>query len=122
MKAFKIHWGFLAATIILFVIEVLIAMYVTGIVRSYVGDILVVMLIYCFFRSFTKRVQFLLPVYVFLFAVLIEIGQACHLAERLSLEPGSALSIAIGTSFAWWDIVCYAIGSAVCFLFESKKN
>ena len=121
MKVFKFHWGFFAATLLLFIVEVLIAMYVSGFVRSYVGDVLVVILIYCFFRAFYRGMQYKLPVYVFLFAVLIEIGQACHLAQRLSLAPGSIMSIVIGTSFSWWDIVCYAVGGAVCFLFESKK-
>lgn len=122
MKSFKFHWGFFAATILLFIVEVLIAMYVRGFVRNYVGDVLVVILIYSFFRSFYRGMQYKLPVYVFLFALLIEIGQACHLVERLSLAPGSVMSIVIGTSFSWWDIVCYAVGGAVCFLFESKRR
>lgn len=121
MKSFKFHRGFFAATILLFIVEVLIAIYVSGFVRSYVGDVLVVILIYCFFRSFYEGMQYKLPVYIFLFALLIEIAQACHLAERLSLAPGSVMSIVIGTSFSWWDIVCYAVGGAVCFLFEYKR-
>lgn len=118
---FKIHWGFVAATIFIFVIEVLIALYVRGFVRSSVGDMLVVTLIYCFFRSFYQGARPLLPLYVFLFAVLVEVGQACHIGELLSLTPGSVLSIAIGTTFAWGDIVCYAVGGAVCLLVEKLR-
>lgn len=119
---FKIHWGFIAATVFLFVIEVLIAMYVRGFIRSSMGDVLVVILIYCFFRSFYQGARFSLPLYVFLFAVLIEVGQAFHIADRLSLAHGSALRIAVGTTFEWGDILCYAVGGAICYLVEKRRS
>lgn len=115
---FKLHWGFTIATILLFILEVLIAMHVRGFVRNSVGDVLVVILIYCFFRSFYGGLRRWLPAYVFLFAVFIEVGQAFHIAEWLSLTPGSPLGIAVGSSFDWVDIACYAVGAAICFLFE----
>lgn len=116
---FKLHWGFTIATILLFILEVLIAMHVRGFIRNSVGDVLVVILIYCFFRSFYSGLRQWLPVYVFLFAVLIEVGQAFHITEWLSLAPGSPLGIAVGSSFDWADIACYAMGAIICFLFET---
>ena len=47
--------GFLVIAFILFVIEVLIALYVRdSIIRPYVGDFLVVIMLYCFVRAFVK--------------------------------------------------------------------
>jgi hypothetical protein len=113
---FKINWGFLVATVILFVTELLIALFVKGFVRHYVGDVLVVILIYCFMRIFIRGLTRTLPLYVFLFAGLVEIGQAYNVVGLLSLESGSALAIAIGSSFDWMDMICYAIGAIVCYL------
>lgn len=42
------RWGYLAASIIVFIIELIIALYVHDrIIRPYIGDMLVVVLVYC---------------------------------------------------------------------------
>ena len=53
-------------------IEVLIAIYVhDAFVRPYIGDVLVVVVIYTFIRIFVPERCKLLPLYVFIFAALV---------------------------------------------------
>ena len=85
--------GFGVVAAILFVIEVLIAVYGTGFVRNYLGDVLVVILLYCFIRTFFRGFGMLLPVYVFLFAVIVETAQACRINDLLSISQESALDV-----------------------------
>ena len=58
--------GYAIATVILLLIEVLIAIYVhDAFVRPYIGDVLVVVVIYTFIRIFVPERCKLLPLYVF---------------------------------------------------------
>ena len=55
-KKYRARWGYLAASIIVFIIELIIALYVHDrIIRPYIGDMLVVVLVYCFVRVFVPR-------------------------------------------------------------------
>ena len=69
---------------VLLMIEVLIAVYVhDDLIRPYVGDMLVVIVVYCFVRIFMPVKCRILPLYVFLFAVGIEILQYFQLVQLL---------------------------------------
>ncbi|MCQ2423228.1 MAG: DUF2809 domain-containing protein [Lachnospiraceae bacterium] len=99
------------ATLLLLLAEVLIALYVhDAFVRPYVGDVLVVILIYTFIRIFLPEGGKWLPLYIFLFAAGVEILQLFHLVERLGLENNSLFRILIGSVFDITDILCYAVG------------
>ena len=77
---------YLFATLILLGIEVLIALFVHDkFVRPYVGDVLVVMVIYMFVRVFVPEKVSLLPLLVFLFATGVEALQAVNIVEVLGL-------------------------------------
>lgn len=120
MLRFNKHYFLL--TVILFVIEVLIALYVHDtIVRPYVGDILVVMLIYCFIRAFLNTKIVLTAVFVLLFAFGIETLQFINIVNRLKLEYSEVARTAIGTSFAWMDIACYIVGILIVLAAESMR-
>ena len=112
-------------TIILFIIELLIAIFTKGFIRNHVGDVLVVILIYTFFRTFWNGSKPFLLLSIFLFAILVEIAQAYNLTEMLHIHNKSTLGIIIGCSFDWGDILCYAIGIGICYFidtFKDKKN
>ena len=110
----KKRLGYLVATIALLGIEVLIALFVRdAFVRPYVGDVLVVVVIYTFVRIFVPGKVRLLPVYVFLFAAFVESLQAVHIVELLGLEDHRFFSILIGSTFDVKDIICYAAGCAL---------
>lgn len=103
-------------TLVLFVIETLIALYVRdAIIRPYVGDILVVVLVYCFVRIVINSPYRWLPLAVFLFACCIETLQFFHAAELLGLQRNTVARIVLGSVFDWKDILCYAIGCIPLF-------
>lgn len=109
-------------TVILFIIEVLIATVFKNYVflRSFFGDVLVVILIYTFIRSFFKvHHKTKLIVGIFIFSVFIEMLQYFKTADLLGFRPGSWQQIVLGNSFSWIDILCYAAGCLVIWFFEN---
>lgn len=97
---------------ILLLIEILIGKFIPSgtWLRNYGGDILVIPLIYCLIRIFTKILPKLMPILVCGIGFLAEFAQYCHLSDKLGFTRGSLMSIIIGTSFSWLDILCYIIG------------
>lgn len=124
---FIINKGYLMATLFLLGIEILIASYGRGFFRNYIGDVLAVVFIYSFLRSFYKGLKNYLPLYIFLISVSVELMQAFDVADQLSVASDSLLAIAIGRVFDWRDILCYALGSFIAYasekiVFNKKEN
>lgn len=118
-RMIKKRIGYGIATLVLLLIEVLIALYVhDDIIRPYGGDILVVIPVYTFIRVFFPDKPVLLPLYVFLFAVLVEFLQYIHIVDILGLSDSIFWSTVIGVGFDWKDIGCYAIGCIVLGIYE----
>ena len=100
----------------LLAVEVCIALFVhDAFVRPYVGDMLVTLLLCCMCRVILPDKIRLLPVFVFLFAACVEIGQYFDVVALMGLTDNRLLSIALGRTFSWMDLVCYAIGCVVAF-------
>lgn len=100
----------------LLAVEVCIALFVhDAFVRPYVGDVLVTLLLCCMCRvAFPNKVR-PLPVFIFLFAACVEIGQYFDIVAILGLADNRILSIALGRTFSWLDLICYAIGCMAAF-------
>ena len=114
---------YLTATLILLIIEVLIALYVhDNFIRPYVGDAIVVIVIYTFVRIFVPEKCILLPLYVFLFAVVVEILQGIHIVNILGVADNRFLRTLIGDSFDIKDILCYGVGCILLWLYESRRK
>ena len=110
---------YLIATLVLLTIEVLIALFVHDrFVRPYVGDILVVIVVYTFIRIFLVQKCRILPLYVFIFAAFIEILQYFELVKRLGLSGNRFLRVLIGSVFDIKDIICYGVGCIILGLYE----
>lgn len=111
------------AFVILLFIEVMIALYVRdSFVRPYVGDILVVILIYYFIRIFIPDKIRLLPLYIFIFATGVEILQYFNIVEMLGLENNTFFSLLIGSVFDIKDIGCYGVGCLILGMIEFIKS
>ena len=109
-------------TLLLFIIEVLIAAFINDrFVRPYVGDFLVVMLMYCFIKSFLDAPVLMVAIPVLLFAYAIETLQYFDLVDRLGLQQSRLANIVIGNSFAWIDILAYTMGIAAVIWIESLR-
>lgn len=110
---------YLLATIIFLIIEVLIALFVHDkFIRPYVGDILVVIVLYTFVRIKIPERCKLLPLYIFIFAAMVEILQYFKIVELLGLENNRFLSVLIGTVFDVKDIICYGVGCLLLGIYE----
>jgi hypothetical protein len=106
-------------TILLFIIEVGIALFVhDNFVRPYLGDVLVVILIYCFVKSFLKVSVNKAAIGVLLFAFSIETLQYFLIVEKLNLQDNRLARTVIGTSFSWEDILAYIAGIIMVIVFE----
>lgn len=110
---------FLLIFLVLLGTEVLIALYVhDDFIRPYVGDMIVTAVVYCFVRIFVPDGVKLMSLYVMIFAILVEIGQYFNYVELLGFQDNPIISTAMGNSFSWEDIACYAVGCAFCGLFD----
>lgn len=103
--------------------EMCIALFVhDAFVRPYLGDVLVVVLLYCLGRGpLGIRGKWLTPAVTALGA-LAEGLQYLRLADRLSLGPTSPLRIILGSTFDWADLLCYLAGGLVLTLWEIKER
>ncbi len=107
--------------VLLLCIEIIIAIFVhDNFVRPYLGDVIVVALIYFFLKIFIKKDIVLLPVYIFAFSFLTELIQYFDFLERLKLEDNRILNIIFGSTFDLKDILCYGIGCVLVFVYQYR--
>ncbi len=100
--------------VLLFVVELTIAVFINdAFIRPFLGDVLVVMLLFCLCKSFVKVSDHGLIVAVLLFSFAVEIGQYFRLAELLGLMDYKVARIVIGSTFDAKDLLAYAIGAAL---------
>lgn len=117
---FTFNKTYLLLTIIIFSVEVLIAVFINDtLIRPFVGDVLVVILIYCFLRIFMKISFWKTALGVLLFACLIEILQYFDYVKLLGMENNKILSVAMGRTFEWLDFAAYFVGFLLIILFEN---
>ena len=105
--------------LLVFITEILIALFVRdNFIRPYVGDMLVTVLICCFVRFFIPEKFRIAPLLVFLFSLLVEIGQYFDFVKLLGLDKSLFVSTLLGRTFSVADIICYGLGCAVFVLFD----
>lgn len=120
---FRFHLGSLLIAIALFIIEVLIALFITdNFIRPYVGDVLVVILIYYFVKAFVHIGVWPLAIATLLFSYLIETLQYFQFVKLIGLGDNKLANIVIGNSFAWEDIMAYTIGIIIVVLVETYSR
>ena len=118
----KLNIKYLIAFFLLLATEVIIAVLAKdNLVRVYLGDILVVVLIYCFIKTFLKNEIRWLLLYIFTFATCVEIGQYFNFVDLLGLGDHALAKIILGTTFDIWDIACYFIGCLGIWILEQIK-
>ncbi|HEX8461086.1 MAG TPA: DUF2809 domain-containing protein [Segetibacter sp.] len=118
---FSFYLKYFLLTVVLFIIEILIAAYVDdSIIRPYGGDFLVVMLIYCFVKTFLNAPVMPVALSVLLFSYFIEIMQFFGLVKMLGLQKSRLANIVIGNSFAWSDLLAYTLGILVVIIAEKR--
>ncbi len=103
----------------LLITEIIIGAFCGGFIRAYVGDVLIIPLIYCFVRIFYTRENKFLPLAVGGLGILAEVIQYFDFCGIFGIDKGSLLGIIIGSHADFKDIVCYSVGVVLIYLAES---
>ncbi len=115
----KSRMKYLIAFAIVLLIEIVIALFVNdSFVRPYIGDVLVIVLMYFGVRIFIPQKGKWLPCILFVFAAGIEILQYLNIVEWLGLSQSRMARVIIGTTFDYKDIFCYGVGSGILQIWE----
>lgn len=112
-------------TLILFFIEVFIAVFIKdSFIRPFVGDVLVIILIYCFVKTCCHINSSIAALSVFVFACIIEILQYFNLVNQLGLQQSKIATVILGNTFDCQDIIAYLVGAIAVLSLENiiKKN
>ena len=98
---------YIISFLVIFCMEVLIALYVRDrFIRPYVGDMLVVVLVYSFVRIFLPTGIPRMPFYVFLFACLVEVLQYFRLVETLGVTNRVARIVLFYVRLGRYCLLC----------------
>ncbi len=112
---------YLILSILLFATEIVIAVFLkSGFIRHTFGDYLVVILIYCFFRSFIKGNHFYMAMGVLAFSFAIEFSQLVNILKPLNLQNSHSAKLILGSTFQFSDLVAYTLGIVTVLIVELK--
>lgn len=118
----KINLKYTIATLALFLIEVLIALFAHDkFIRPYFGDFLVVILIYCFVKSLVNTPIVSTAMSVLMFSYTVETLQYFRIVHHLGLDKSKIANILIGNYFTWVDILAYTLGIAFVVVIEKLR-
>ena len=121
----KLHFNknYFLLFLFLLVFEILIALFVhDSFIRPYIGDVLVVVLIYCFIKSFFSTPVTKTAIATLLLACAMEILQYFNLVDTLGLQHSKAARIIIGSAFDWKDMLAYVAGIGLVLIIERMKK
>jgi Protein of unknown function (DUF2809) len=119
----KFDWKYFVAFISIFLVEVLIAVvFKDSFIRPFFGDLLVVILLYCFVRTFFKLNMKNAVIGVLVFAFMVEFAQYFKLVEVLGLEGNRLARIVIGSTFDPFDLLAYTLGAIAVVLIEKYRK
>jgi hypothetical protein len=111
---FTFNLKYLSWAVVLFLVEIIIAVFVHDhIIRPYVGDLLVVILLYCGVRAFLNLPVWMAALIVLIFSYCVEILQYFHIIRLLGLQQSPLANIVFGNYFQWMDFVAYSLGIAI---------
>lgn len=121
MLKFNLRYFF--ATLILLFTEICIALFIhDSFIRPYIGDLLVVVLIYCLVKSFFNFRPVPIAIGVLIFSFIVEALQFFKVVELLGVQDSKVARIVIGTSFSWEDLIAYVAGISLVLLVERTRN
>ncbi|WP_293339852.1 DUF2809 domain-containing protein [Microcoleus sp. CAWBG58] len=109
--------------LILFFIEIVIAIFFRDkFVRYFLGDLLVVIFLYCFIMSWLRIESTKVAFSVIIFSFVIETLQYFNILNALGWENNQIAIIILGNSFDAMDLVAYTAGIAIVLWLENRKK
>ncbi len=121
LNILKFNFNYFFIAILLFIVEVLIAMFAHDqFIRPYFGDFLVVILVYCFVKSFLNTPFLKTAIAVLIFSFTLEVLQYLDIVNKIGLGHSKLARTVIGTSFEWIDLIAYTLGVAFVIYVENR--
>lgn len=103
--------SYLLGFLFLLILEIYIANYISDdFIRPYLGDFLVVILLYCFLMLISKATVAKGLISVLVFSFTIEFIQLIDISKVLGYQPPRIVMIILGSSFSLWDLLAYTLG------------
>ena len=100
-------------------VEIAIATYLkTGFIRAYLGDLLVVILLYCLLMSILKPSVKTGLILTLAIAFAIELLQLIDLTRFFPQEYKPLATLVLGSHFSWLDLLMYVLGIVVAGITE----
>jgi hypothetical protein len=119
----KFNITYFIFTCCLFFTELLIGRYLNDtFIRPYGGDFLVVILIYCFIKTWFNTNIIKTALIVLVFAYLVEISQYFHLVNLLGWQHSRTARMMLGTSFSFIDLLTYTLGVLSIIMIEKLSS
>ena len=107
--------------LILFIIEACIALFVKGgFIRHTFGDVLVVIMVYCFIKSFVRTKPIYVAILVLIISFCVELIQLTNLLQWLHIEDNKAAKLILGNTFHFTDLIAYTLGITIVLIIEYK--
>ena len=117
-KMKKKRLAFLLIFLLLVISEFIIGIYFhDDFVRPFVGDVIIAVVLYTFVRIFFPEKLYWLSAAVFVFCAAVEFSQIIPLCDLIGVK-NNFLRILMGVSFAWEDIICYAVGCIITAVYD----
>jgi len=114
---------YLVAAIILFAVEVLIALFVRDdFIRPYIGDVLAVAFVYTALRAATPFQLIPALATTLAIAFAIEIAQALNFLDAIGLRNDAIARVVLGGVFDWSDLIAYTAGAILIAAIEHVRK
>jgi hypothetical protein len=116
------NYPYIILSIILFILCVLIVILFSShqFIRGFLGDAVIVMLLYTFLKSWRDINAFWLSVWVTIFAYVIEITQYFKIIRMLGFEENFFTRIVFGSVFDPLDLLAYTIGGVSIYILDTR--
>lgn len=108
---FRFKGNYFIIFTILLLIEVIIAVFIKQrFIRGWLGDFLVVIMIYCFLRSLFKIKIPKAAIITLILAYFTEWLQHLNFVKYIHLAGNEFSLVVLGHAFSWLDIIAYTAG------------
>jgi len=119
----NIKTKYLLISCILLLTETIIAIFVNDqFFRPIFGDYLAAILIFYLLATFLKMKLNKITLLALAISYTIEFLQYIHILELLHLDKIKSITILLGNSFSWTDIIAYTLGITTVVLIHNYKK
>ncbi len=117
------NWKYAAISIALFCVEILIWwVFNDTFIRPFVGDLLIVILMYTSLKTVLKSSPKKILAGVLVFAFLVEGAQYIHLIDKLNWSGYSVPNIILGNTFDRFDLLAYLLGGGITYYMDISST